>query len=537
MIIKKGANLMNKFLFNMINDSIFLSEVKEDGIPIKFTEVNNAACEKLGYSREELLNMSFKDINEEELIANYPQILGKLIKDGKAQFHITHVCKNGKRIPMEINSHTFIRDNKRMILSIARDITDRKAYEEQLNLQKSYFKQLFLNSPEAIAILDKKSSIMDINSGFENLFMFQLEEVVGKKLFELICSKEDYNDPNLLEDFKENKPFVRKEAIRISKDGKRIYVSLLGYPIVNNGERIGSYIIYSDISEKKSYEEDLKIFEKIYNNTLEGVFITDGDVNIKWVNNAFTDITGFAKENVLNEKPSLLSSNKHKQKFYTSMRKEIISKGHWQGEIWNRRKDGTLYLQKTNIIAIKDELGEISHYTAIFSDITKEKEESELVKHLAYHDGLTGINNRMSFIKIASESINIHSNSKKKMALVYADLNNFKNINDIYGHLMGDQVLIKFAEILRKCVRKDDFIARMGGDEFTAILTDIEDKSNTVEIIQRIRDSLKDNLLIKGKNIYLSVSIGVSIYPEDGENLDELMNKADIYMYKEKKSE
>jgi diguanylate cyclase (GGDEF)-like protein/PAS domain S-box-containing protein len=532
----KGVNLMNKFLFNMITDSIFLSEVKEDGKPIKFCEVNDSACEKLGYSREELLNMSFKDLNEQDIIEKYPQILGKLVKEGKAQFHINHICKSGKRIPMEINSHTFIRDNKRMILSIARDITDRKAYEEQLNLQKSYFKQLFLNSPEAIAILDKKSFIRDINSGFENLFMFQLEEVVGKKIYELICSKEDYNDPNLLDDFEENKAFLKKEAIRIRKDGKSIYVSLLGYPIFNNGERIGSYIIYSDISVKKSYEEELKIFEKIYNNTLEGMFITDSNVNIEWVNNAFTDITGFTKENALNEKPSLLRTNMHKEKFYTSMWEEIISRGHWQGEIWNRRKDGILYLQKTNIIAIKDELGKISHYTAIFSDITKEKEESELVKYLAYHDGLTGMNNRMSFMKIASESINIHSNSKKKMALVYADLNNFKNINDIHGHLMGDEVLIKFAEILRKCVRKNDFIARMGGDEFTAILSDIEDRANAVEIIQRIRNSLKEDLLINGKNMYLSVSFGVSIYPEDGENLDELVNKADIYMYKEKKS-
>ncbi|MEW6646324.1 MAG: EAL domain-containing protein [Pseudomonadota bacterium] len=283
-------------------------------------------------------------------------------------------------------------------------------------------------------------------------------------------------------------------------------------------------------------QRNLHLAEKVIESSLEGIMITDANSIIISVNPAFTRLTGYSAEEVVGKSPALLSSGRHDKAFYDEMWRQLRENGHWQGEVWNRRKSGETYPELLTIAAISDRDGKLTHYAALFSDITELKESEERIRHLAYYDALTGLpNRRLLEDRLRVALAHAHRNHRQ-LALLFIDLDRFKRINDSLGHEVGDQLLIAIAQRLRDSVREDDTVARMGGDEFIAVLSDIETPEHAMHIARRLIDALRQPVYVDGHELVVTTSIGMSIYPDDSEDAALLLKNADIAMYRAKDS-
>ncbi len=285
-----------------------------------------------------------------------------------------------------------------------------------------------------------------------------------------------------------------------------------------------------------SSQRNLQLAEKVIQTSLEGIMITDERGRIMRVNPAFTDLTGYRPEEVIGESPAILQSGRHDKAFYDRMWATLARDGQWRGEIWNRRKNGEIYPELLTIKAITDENGEVTHYAALFSDITEIKESERRIRHLAYYDPLTGLPNRRLFHDRLDLAIAHAHRGGGRLAVLFIDLDHFKKINDTLGHAVGDQLLEAVAGKLTGCLREDDSVARTGGDEFLALLPDIEDFEPVGDVVQRIIDSLSHPVLLEGRELVIGCSVGVAFYPDDGADGEELLKHADIAMYRAKQS-
>ena len=281
-------------------------------------------------------------------------------------------------------------------------------------------------------------------------------------------------------------------------------------------------------------ESDLRLAAQVIDNASEGVVITDPQGVIRSVNPAFTKITGYEPEEVTGKTSSLLKSNRQDAAFYQAMWATLRQTGVWQGELWNRRKDGKVYSQWLNISTISDEHGNTAHYVGIFIDTTKEHQAREHLRRLAYHDPLSGLPNRQLFNDELDLSLLNAQREGRSVAVLFVDLDRFKDINDTLGHTFGDRLLPLVAARLKRCLRADDTLARLGGDEFTVILHDLERPEDAQNVAGKILESFADPFKLDGRASYLSASIGISVSPDHGDDRESLLKHADVAMYRAK---
>ncbi|MBF0275556.1 MAG: diguanylate cyclase [Nitrospinae bacterium] len=288
---------------------------------------------------------------------------------------------------------------------------------------------------------------------------------------------------------------------------------------------------------EKEYHDELKLAESVFENSIEGILVTDVNGVIKKVNPSFAKTTGYSAEEAIGKKPNILRSDRHSTAFYKDLWKSILNDGEWQGEIWNRRKNGEVYPQHMTITAIKNNEGKTVQFSSIFYDITELKRNEEDMKHRAYHDALTDLPNRLLFedrIHMALNRVKRHHGHQ--IAIMFMDLDGFKAVNDSYGHGTGDELLQEVAQRLSKIMREEDTVSRLGGDEFTMLFQEIDGRKDMKQVAERILSSISAPFLIKDKNISVGISIGISLYPDDGDTKELLMKKADDAMYEVKKS-
>lgn len=272
----------------------------------------------------------------------------------------------------------------------------------------------------------------------------------------------------------------------------------------------------------------------IYRYSTQGMFITDSYNKIISINPAFTIITGYLEADVLDKNPSCLASGKHDANFFQQMWHSINTKGNWEGEIWNRRKNGEIYPETLSINRVTDDDGFMDHHLALFTDITDKKKADELIYEHANYDPLTKLANRYLFKQNLQHEIYKSIRSKLRLALLFIDLDHFKDVNDANGHDVGDRLLIEVAQRISSCVRMTDAVARLGGDEYTVILTDLRDTHIIERITLEIIDSLQQPFQIDDCQVYISASIGITIYPDDASEIVSMLKYADQAMYKAK---
>jgi diguanylate cyclase (GGDEF)-like protein/PAS domain S-box-containing protein len=288
------------------------------------------------------------------------------------------------------------------------------------------------------------------------------------------------------------------------------------------------------ISELMTMNQVLTLMEEVFEHSLEGIIITDCDAVINKVNPAFTNITGYIADEVIGKNPRILKSDHHNLHFYKSMWESLMTTGHWTGEIWNRHKDGYSFPEWMSIIAIRNSEGETTHYVGVFHDISDMKRQEELIRYQAFHDALTGLPNRFLLKNRMEQSILHSTRDKNRFGLIFLDLDNFKKINDSLGLMIGDLLLKEAAERLRQIARNVDTVARHGGDEFIILVESVEDEKPLIVLAQRIISAFKEPFKILDHAFHIGVSLGIAIFPEDGEDIDILLRNADTAMFRAK---
>lgn len=303
-----------------------------------------------------------------------------------------------------------------------------------------------------------------------------------------------------------------------------------------NGVPLRTLGSLQDLTSVRQMEAQMQLLASAFQYSGEAILITDRENKIVTVNPAFTTLTGYTAEEAVGRNPKFLSAGRSTKSDYEAMWEGILQRGFWQGEIWDRRKDGAIYPKWISVSVIRDDSGEIRYHVAHFSDISAERAIEAQLQHIAHHDVLTGLLNRHSLKGRLDQALAAARREGGRLALLFIDLDRFKGINDTLGHHIGDELLIEVARRLQESVRDSDVVARLGGDEFVIMLTGIEHSSAVAMVAEKLVFSVGDPYLIEGHDLYTSPSIGIAIYPMDGEDGDTLMKNADAAMYHAKSS-
>ena len=422
-------------------------------------------------------------------------------------------------------------------VAIMRDITEIQAQDRALRESETLFQALARVAPAGIFRTNAMGANTYINRrGLEILGLTTEADALGSGWARHLHP--DDTEP-LLQAWKiafSQRATFSAEYRFLHPDGKLIWVK--GEAQVESDDK-GTFLGYvgtiTDITAIKQSEENLRMAAAVFDNTREGIMVTDQASRILSVNRAFSEITQYDAAEVIGKTPKLLQSGKHEAHFFEAMWQALNTEGYWQSEIWNRRKNGELYPQLLSISVIRDPLGAVQNYVGIFADITNLKASEARLDFLAHHDPLTNLPNRLRLISNLEHAIQVAQREQKQLALLMLDLDRFKDVNDTFGHLAGDELLQHAAKRLTRRLRGADTVARLGGDEFTILLEDINLVSDSAKVADSIIKALEAPCkLANNVEVHIGVSIGISIYPEHGSTALELLQHADAALYQAK---
>ena len=655
-----------KALFHGNSDAIFLHSILPSGEPDRFVKVNAAGCRRLGYSEQELLNLSPADIDASGLDKERATVIRSLMTEGQAVFEMAHVTRDGRIIPVEISASRIQLQGRPLVLSIARDITERKQSLQAIKSHQEQIQMLLDSMAEGMYGVDAHGICTFVNRSFLNLLGYERDDdLLGSHIHELIHHSHVDGSPYPSEECRaycayiENRNNHVDDEVFWRRDGTAFPVEYWSYPMCRNGETVGSVVTFQNISNRRLAEENLQdarqmlqhvidtvpnfvfwkdrysrylgcneafahlaglqnseeiigkfdhdlawckyadqyrrddaevissgtakinivepmamkdgttgwletskvplrdtrghiigvlgVFHditarvyseeklrqtaKVFESTMEGIVITNPDGDIVAVNPAFTDITGYSEAEALGKNPRIRQSGRHDRSFYQAMWASLLETGSWRGEIWNRRKTGETYPEWLTINTVRDESGKIANYVAVFTDISQMKRSEVELNHLAHHDPLTELPNRLLLDARLEYAIQHAHREGTSLAVLFLDLDRFKTVNDSLGHPAGDQLLRSVAALLSACVRGEDTVARLGGDEFVIVLEGVGDASDASAMAKKILNALSQRYDLNGQDVFIGASIGISTYPADGRDGTTLLKNADAAMY------
>ena len=404
-----------------------------------------------------------------------------------------------------------------------------------LEYSNRYNRMLFNHSPIGLALCKMNGDLVDINQAYAAIVGRNVEETLPLSYWQITPRKYEAMEEEQLASLREKGKYGPFEKEYIHKEGHLVPVRLTGRLLEVGGAR---YIWSSveDISERKRSEEQLRQASQVFDNASEAILIADENRRIIRVNPAFSRITGYTSGEALGQDPNFMQSGRHDKAFYAAMWHSINTTGEWRWEIWNCSKDGKQFPVLQSITAVRNDAGRVTSYVSIFSDISRQKAYERELAHMATHDPLTGLANRMQFDSSLDQTLERAKRNKGRLALLFLDLDHFKEINDTYGHEIGDRLLKTVAKRLKERLRGEDVVARLGGDEFTVILSEINDTDDAARVAGELLEMIEIPFDAEGVTIHPSGSIGVSIYPDHGSDKQGLVKAADTAMYEAKGS-
>lgn len=417
------------------------------------------------------------------------------------------------------------------------DITGQKMKETELAESRNLLKTIVDTVPARIFWKDRESRYLGCNPIFaQDAGMASPQEVIGKVDYELSWTKEQadhyrYDDQQVISSG--NSKLHYEEPLN-NAAGETIWIETSKVPLLSTQkEVIGVLGIYQDISKQKQANDSMRLAAAIYQSSNEAIMVMDENNRIIQVNPAFTRMTGYELADVAGKDPVMFRSGRHDEAFYREIWYKLLQQGYWQGEMWDRRKDGTVHAKWLNISVIRYPDGRAHYYVSQFSDITEKKKKDEIIFFQANYDPLTGLPNRNLFKELLDQEIKKSQRSKKPLSLLLMDLDHFKDINDTLGHDRGDELLREVASRIKSCAGQNDIVARLGGDEFAVIASNCGDAGSVEIIAQKITRELDRPLKFKQNraDYYISTSTGIVFYPRDGIDRKSLMKHADQAMY------
>lgn len=405
----------------------------------------------------------------------------------------------------------------------------------QLLGKKYYYCSLEKDSIDAVYIFHVHTKkIVEANNAFFALLKYKAEDLENLYSYDIIVADIQEIESNI-------KRIINHELTEINlrqyrcKDGKMLFVES-SFTVAQLDNEQYLIVTIKDVTEWQQLQIRLRLAAQVFEHASDGILVTDMEGVIQFANPSFVKHTGYSVDEIIGKTPSILKSGRHGAEFYQEMWRSLNETGQWKGEINNKRKNGEVYSEWLVIDAIKDELDKVTMYCGIFRDLSERMKYEEQIRFQAYHDGLTGLANRLLFYEKINQCIVSAKRYHRMMAVLYVDLDGFKHVNDNLGHDMGDLLLKEVALRLKECVRESDIVARMGGDEFTLILSEMQNYKDVKIVAAKIREQLNETFELAGHSVRISSSIGVSIFPADGEDAETLIKKADNAMYQAKAS-
>jgi len=509
-------------------------EIDEKGV---YTYVSEKIKDFLGYEPDEILGKTPFDFMRPDEAMRLQKIFGEYLLDPKPfrDLENSNLHKNGDVVILSTSGFPIFDENEKFCgyRGSDRDITKLKHLISKLRQSEYNLKQaqrvahighweldLLTNklvwSDEVYRIFGVEPQSFEATyEAFLSFIPIEEHEVVNSAYTNSIISKTAYHVTHKI----------------LTKQKKLKYVEERCEHILdNNGNVIKSIGTVHDITQKILKEKQIYLASSVFEYSTDAIVITSDKKKIVAINRAFTQLTGYTLEEAIGKNPRVLSSGWGDKSFYQKMWSEILQEGLWQGEIWDRKKDGTLYIADQSIIAVRNNLGKVENFIGISHDITHAKNQQEQITKLAFYDFLTKLPNRKFFKERVEEHIVSSHRNLSTFALLFLDLDNFKWVNDTLGHKIGDKVLLYVANDIQSILEKDSFVGRLGGDEFV-ILMPYHDILSVSNMAQTIIDHVKEPIRIDNYTINLGWSIGISLYPDNADNYDDLLKNADLAMY------
>ncbi len=524
-------------------EATFLSQTVFDATPLGLAVfAGDGSCLAFNQALLKLLPEKLPDV----LGRSYQELPGW---EAAGVTHVIEACRSDGQMRSDLLSHPMpdgevrwlrysasaIRDRGREhVLLTVLDMSEPVRARNALAESERRYREFYESSQEGIVRTDASGRFVDANRAYLDMMGYTLTELRRLRVRDVTDPAELALERRRVREQADVRGYADEyEKSQRRKDGSVVELSIRLWRVRDDaGKNTGYWSVVRDVTAQKHQEAQRRLAAMVFDSSAEAILLTDGTAKILTANPAFERITGYTVEDVVGQTPHMLDSGMQDDSFYQSMWAGLKSDGAWEGEIWDRRKNGEVYLKWLRVNSIRDAAdGPVTHYVGVFSDITERRKAEEQIQYLAHHDALTGLPNRYSLRAQLEQMLGRARRDGGGLALMFIDLDNFKTINDSLGHHYGDQLLVKVAARLREAIREGDVVARLGGDEFVVVMPGAAAQTDAIGVAGKIIEALRQPYEVTEQVLHSSPSIGISLFPADGDDIDTLMKNADSAMY------